>query len=321
VTVNITCQACDGRRLCDACRTAARTLIAAGHRIEHSTRYAALRAAASGTYGFDACVVPVGSHELSVIDAAVSLLSGKRLAFVVDRVADVPESIAHAAALLPSTSYADGSFSLSWLEEGVRPAALQRADETATMSLLHGEPALAIHLQADPSLATRRLKRVADEARVVVARAGLPTPPRLDLIAVLEDEVAWARASETAFGIVLVHLHGLSVQKTSESPAQSEKRVREAEESIAKAVRSTDIVSGRGDDFLVILPESVEDGTDAAAKRIEASIAQSGLRPPAKARRARGFAAWSIGSASYPADGGTRDTLLARATAALRPLR
>ena len=56
----------------------------AGYHVEHSTRYQALRAAASGTYGFDACIVPVGAEERAVVDAAVSLLGDRRLALVVE---------------------------------------------------------------------------------------------------------------------------------------------------------------------------------------------------------------------------------------------
>ena len=315
MTVNVTCHLCDGRRLCDACRTAARTLAAAGYRTEHSTRYAALRAAATGSYGFDACVVPVDSGERAVIDAAVELLAGKRLALVVDDPGQVPASASSAGAVLARTDYVNGDFSLAWLTgEHRKPA--RAADDTATVAVDIVQTAAA-----DRAQATRRLKRLADGARAEVARADLGAVPRLDMLAVLDDEVAWARTSGTAFAIVLVHLHGISSSKTSESTNASEKRVRDAEHLIARSVRSSDIVSGRGDDFLVVLADASRAGLDLAAARIAAAVAASHLQHAvARTRRTRGFAAWSVGQASYPDDGATRDTLIAHATATLKPI-
>jgi GGDEF domain-containing protein len=316
VTVNITCHVCDGRRLCEACRNAARTLSMAGFRVEHSTRYAALRAAASGTYGFDACIVPVGAHERAVVDAALSLLSGKRLAFVVDETSDAPEFDTGVAAVVSSTRYAAGEFNLKWLTESAAPVEARGQDETAAIAL----PNESSVDSARKSQATRRLKRVADDARMVVAKAGLTSVPRLDLLAVLEDEIAWARASGNRFGVILAHLHGVSAAKTGEPPAAGEARILDAERIIGRAVRSSDVVSGRGDDFLVVLPEADAIGLRLATQRVASAVAASGLRAAVKPRRARGFAAWSVGAACYPDDGTTRDGLIARATATLEPL-
>jgi GGDEF domain-containing protein len=155
---------------------------------------------------------------------------------------------------------------------------------------------------------------------MLVAKAGLASMPRLDLLAVLEDEIAWARASGNRFGVILAHLHGVSTAKTGEAPAAGEARIRDAERIIGRAVRGSDIVSGRGDDFLVVLPEADAAGLRPATQRVAAAIGASGLRAAVKPRRARGFAAWSVGAACYPDDGATRDVLLARATATLEPL-
>jgi GGDEF domain-containing protein len=316
VTVNITCHVCDGRRLCEACRNAARTLSTAGFRVEHSTRYAALRAAASGTYGFDACIVPVGAHERAVVDAAIALLPGKRLAFVVDSASDASEHAAGHAAVVDRAHYTAGEFSLAWLTDSLAPVAARATNETVTI-------AMPIEADADGSRkshATRRLKRLADDARAIVAKAGLASVPRLDLLAVLEDEIAWARASGNRFAIVLAHLHGISAAKPGEPPAASEARIRDAERVVAGAVRNSDVVSGRGDDFLIVLPEADANGLALAAHRVASAISASRLRATVKPRRGRGFAAWSVGAACYPEDGATRDVLLAHATAALKPL-
>jgi GGDEF domain-containing protein len=317
VTVNITCHVCDGRRLCEACRNAARTLSTAGFRVEHSTRYAALRAAASGTYGFDACIVPVGAHERAVVDAAISLLPGKRLAFVVETPSDVSARATGAAAVVDSTHYAAGEFSLAWLTDTLAPVEARGSDDTATLFAPRTEMDVDVTRK---SHATRRLKRVADAARTTVAQAGFASVPRLDLLAVLEDEIAWARASENRFAIVLAHLHGVSAASPGEAPAASETRIRDAERVVAGAVRNSDIVSGRGDDFLVVLSEAGAAGLRLATQRVASAIAASKLRAKMKPRRARGFAAWSVGGACYPEDGATRDVLLAHATATLKPL-
>jgi GGDEF domain-containing protein len=316
VTVNITCRDCDGRRLCEACRNAARAFETAGFRVEHSTRYAALRAAAAGTYGFDACVVPVESRERAVIDAALLLFAGKRLAFVVDG-PGVPQSGLGTSVTLQRDRYNAGDFSLAWLTGAPASETSSVLTPVALAGVSYPETLAG---GADQAQATRRLKRLADDARATVARAGLPAAPRLDLVAVLEDEVAWARASGNAFGVILVHLPGISASKPTGSPAIAEKRIADTETILARTVRSSDIVSGRGDDFLIALPEADEAGTANVLERVAAAIEASGLRAAVKQRRARGFAAWSIGTASFPTDGATRDVLLARATATLKPL-
>ena len=319
MTVNITCHVCDGRRLCEACRNAARALTAAGFQVEHSTRYAALRAAASGTYGFEACIVPVGQNERAVVDAAVALLGARRLALVVDTGSARPAVAPDDVAVVERTAYAGGDFDLAWLTTP-KPAAddatrtTVRADfERPTESKIDAAPAAAPH-------ATRRLKRVADGARLSIAQAGLADAPRLDLLAVLEDEIAWSRASGMRFAIVLAHLHGIAAPRGTEQHAAIEARCREMERLIASAVRASDIVCGRGDDFVVALSEADATGARLAAQRVTETIAASRLRPKRKAPQARGFTAWSVGYACYPEDGGTRDALLARATATLAPI-
>lgn len=327
MTVNITCSDCDGRRLCEACRNAARSLTAAGYLVEHSTRYAALRAAASGTYGFEACVMPVAAHEHAIVEAAMILLRGKRLAFIRDDTSGSLGGFPQAGTVLERQRYAAGDLPLHWLTapllalitasstaslSTLAPGAqIKTSDETAT---LYGGAPLQV---ADGIRATRRLKRLADSARATVARAGLESAPRLDMVAVLEDEVAWARASGVGFGMVLVHLPGLAAAKPGEDMDRAESRLSSAAEIVSRAVRSSDVVAGHGDDFLVLLAEADEKGTQLAAQRISAEIASSSRRTGVKHRKGRGFAAWGIGCAAFPSDGAGRDALLAHATATL----
>jgi GGDEF domain-containing protein len=317
LTVNITCTVCDGRVLCDACRSAARTLTASGCIVEHSTRYAALKAAASGTYGFDACVVPVADREHAVIDAAVTLLSGKRLLIVFDGAEDTLLGLSPSVTTMSRTRYAAGEFDTAWLAQPRETGDARLLDDTATIEIPASE---TLESQSDRAVATRRVAQVASIARETLARADLPQPPRLDMLAVLADEVVWAQASGAGFCVVLVHLPGLSSTKSSATVANAESKLRAALEVIAGAVRSTDIVSGRGDDFLAVLHEANDRGAELAAARIAAAVAAAPLRSASKTRRARGFAAWSVGRARYPADGASPEALLARATATLEPI-
>ena len=315
MTVNITCSTCDGRDLCASCRTAARAFAAAGHRVEHSSRYAALRAAAAGAYGFDACVVPVSPDERTIVDAAAALLGDRRLAFV----ADDPDSVGPAASgitVIRRDAFDAGAFDVGWLSKPPAVAAHARVDEPETVAM----PRAQLDVADDRRNATRRLKRVADASRTVLATAGLQASPRLDLLAVLDDEIAWARASDGAFALCLVHLPGLSAARPGDSPADADRRIADAGRVIAAAVRSSDVISGRGDDFVVVLAGADAVGAQLAAARVIAAVAASTLRPRSKTKtRARGFAAWGVGHAGFPADGTTRESLLARATATLEP--
>lgn len=315
--MNITCSTCDGRNLCDSCRTAARAFAAAGHRLEHSTRYAALRAAAAGAYGFDACVVPVASDERSIFDAAVLLLGDRRLAIVADDSVRATFDAPRGVTLLPRRAFDSGTFALEWSTKTPSTENVSQTEEPETVTM----PRVAAESLDDRLQATRRLKRVADLSRDVIATAGLGATPRLDLLAVLDDEIAWAKTSETIFGMCLVHLPGLSAARPGEPAGSGELRIGEAAKVIRGAVRSSDVISGRGDDFVVVLADADTDGARLGAARIASAIAASRLRPAAKGKaRTRGFAAWGVGCAAFPKDGTTRESLLARATSTLKPL-
>jgi len=314
MTVNVTCSDCDGRRLCDACRTAARVLEAAGCRLEHSTRYAALRAAAMGSYGFEACVIPAAQDEHAVVDAAIALLAGKRVLLVVDQ-ADAHMKLPANVTPLARSRYVAGDFDARWASD-VQPSSLTPAPDEPSATLPSPE---TMRPSGDRDRATRRLKRIADGVRFDLARAGLASAPRLDMIAVLEDEIAWAQASSGEFCVVLVHLPGLCATKAA-AGVIADHRVQAAQSLVASAIRSGDVIAGRGDDFLVVLPDADEAGARTVVARLTTALAASKLRGGAKTRRARGFAAWSIGHARFPSDGSTRDALLARATASLKPI-
>src|SRR5450755_4432746 len=132
MTVNVTCTACEGTPPCGACVAAAQSIAAAGFTVHHSSRYAALRAAASGTYGFDACIVPIGQSERAVADAAAIVLATKRVALVLDDGAIRPDGVPGHFAIVARSEYERGSLPTGWLTDR---GPTRAADDTATRSI------------------------------------------------------------------------------------------------------------------------------------------------------------------------------------------
>ena len=254
--------------------------------------------------------MPVLASERAVIDAAAYLFSGKRLALVVDGSmvnGDPPPGVA----IVPAAAFAAGAFDLGWLDAPLLPMPSAPPDEETARFTGPGARS-----EVDIAVASRRVKRAADAARVSLATDGLAIPPRLDLIAVIEDEIAWARASGTGFGIVLAHSQGVATQRTKDGAAAADARVREAVALLASAARSSDTVAGSGDEFVIVLPEAGLDGAREVARRVARAALRAQLHG-AKRQRAGKGGGWRIASASFPQDGATRDALLAKATASL----
>jgi hypothetical protein len=202
MTVNVTCTACDGAPPCGVCAAAALSISAAGFTVHHSSRYAALRAAAAGTYGFDACVVPIGASERAVTDAVGIVLAAKRVALVLDEGTTRPIGIPDHFAVVDRRAYEKGVLPTAWLTDR---GPERSKDDTATRPI-----GAALDGAADFDLrATRRVTTLVHAQRERIAAVRDEAVP-LDMLSVLEDEVAWARASGLGFGLVLVHLGGLT---------------------------------------------------------------------------------------------------------------
>ena len=114
LNVNVACLACDGSRPCAECRAAGRTLAASGHRVHYSSRYAALRAAADGTYGFPACVVPVRAHERSISDSIISLLGDAQVAIAAEDPAAFERPLPSNVLVFPRSDYLAGTLPSGW---------------------------------------------------------------------------------------------------------------------------------------------------------------------------------------------------------------
>ncbi len=309
MTVNVTCTACDGAPPCGACVAAAHSISAAGFTVHHSSRYAALRAAAAGTYGFDACVVPIGASERAVTDAVGIVLAAKRVALVLDEGATRPTGIPDHFAIVDRRAYEKGALPTAWLTDR---GPERSKDDTATRPI-----GTAPDGAADFDLrATRRVTTLVHAQRERIAAVGDEAVP-LDMMSVLEDEVAWARASGLGFGLVLVHLGGLTERAGARD---ADAAIRSAVAALRGAARRGDSIGCTRDDLIVVLPEADAAGAAIAAKRAATVLAAGAPGLPARPRKTKGLAAWSAGIAACPADGSSGEALIARATADLHSL-
>jgi hypothetical protein len=270
--VNVTCLACDGSRPCARCGAAGRALAAAGHRVIHTSRYATLRAAADGSYGFPACVIPLQAGERSVADAILALFDDTRVAIATDDASLLPPSLPPNIVVFPGRDFVAGTLPKAWLSGAappIRPASSHTADAAAK------------------SDATRRLRAVA-----IPARAPVP-----DTMALLEDELAWYRASGIGFALLSVAIPGETAAAATAT--------------LAGLLRSDDRISATERGCVAILP-----GADAErARRVTARLS-TGLRKESRRKVDAVHAAASeptIGIAICPDDGTTANALLAAA--------
>jgi GGDEF domain-containing protein len=309
-TVNLTCTTCDADEMCERCRAIGAALRARGHSITYSSRYDALRAATVGSYGFEACVLPIARHERSIVGAASTLLGHARVALVAEPGALAEMTLPDGFAVIEATDWRAQTFPTDWVTTAVAPPAAHR-DETRSFSDVEIPP-------ADVDAARRRLKRVATSIQRDLGIAGFPEDARLDLLATLEDEIAWAKMSGACFGVVLLHVSSPTAEGAT--AADVERHLALLKGRIAVVVRAGDLIAQGGESLLVIVAEAALDETAIATSRIKKALrkAVKGAAPhaaqPARAQRV------SLGIAVYPTHGTTRAALLARATAAAEPL-
>ncbi len=301
-SVNLTCTSCTADSPCDRCRSIARALRAAGHAITQSSRYDALRAATVGSYGFDACVLPVARHESAVIDAAAALLARTRVALVV-------EPGMHAEIALPNVNVIEAAdwqrlaFPTSWIEDAV--AAAPDPDETRTFEELSVP-------EGDVDLSRRRLKTVVRRVQRELGATGFPEDARLDLLATLEDEIAWAKMSGMCFGLVLVHV---ARTDAASKTAGMDRLLGVLRRHVQRAVRASDIVTHGTDSVAVIVGEAALDQTAVATSRIKKAVRRAIKEAAGPAGPASAKGRVTLGVAVYPTHGTTRAALLARAAA------
>jgi hypothetical protein len=307
-SVNLTCVDCSPGRPCASCRAIERALRAAGHTVTQTSRYDALRAAIVGRYSFDACVLPIGKQERAVFDAAGTLLGSTRVGIVTESGAFSTQTRPRGFQFIERADWQSQPFPTDWIKRAPDEEAHDDRDSTRV------EAALQLPV-ADVGTARRRLKTLATRAQRELGAAGF-SEERLDPLAVLEDELAWAAASASGFGIVLA----IVPAKASQAPAHMERTLAALREIANGVVRSNDPVAQGRESLLFILPDAGESDVGAVATRIVHRIRKAIKGAKAEKAIARVLRHVTIGVSAYPAHGASRETLLARATAAAKPV-
>jgi len=298
---------CGARSQCERCRSIVRELRTAGHAVTPSSRYDALRMVTVGAYGFDACILPVPQDEPSIIDAAVALLSRTKVGLVIDPVLIGGRSLPVMFRVIDAARIGREPFPVDWIEAPVPLA----PDPHPTRQLEIHRPALT-----DVQTAQRRLKTIARRAQRELGAAGFAGEPRLDLLAALEDEIAWAAASGTTFGIVLVHV----AHRASTAPTQIEKLLGHFATHVKNIVRSLDAIAQGSDSLMVVIADATPEGTSLVGARIKKAV-RGAQKEVARDKSFAGlFDNITVGTATYPMHGTTRAALLARATASAAAL-
>jgi GGDEF domain-containing protein len=304
-SVNLTCTSCTAADPCERCRSISRALRSAGHAITQSSRYDALRAATVGTYGFDACVLTVTRHERSIVDAAGALLGRARVALVVEPGALAQTTIPKGFAVIEVNDWQRQPFPIDWISAAI--VAQPDLEETRSFEEITVPP-------ADIDSARRRLKLVAQRAQRDLGAAGFPQEARLDLLATLEDEVAWAKMSGGCFGLVLVHFAKKDAHRSS--AAGTDELLAFFRRHIEPVVRASDVIAQGSDSLLVLVAEAAPDQTDVAASRIKKALRRALKEAERDKALTAALGRVTLGEAVYPSHGTTRAALLARATAA-----
>ncbi len=309
-SVNLTCVDCAPARPCLSCRAISRALRAAGHVVTQTSRYDALRAAMVGRYGFDACVLPVGDQERSVVDASASLLAKTRVGLVAHAgvldSADIPSGFT----VIPALDWQHHAFPTEWISAPRATPAPPTAEDDSTR--LVRTPAETFE---HAGVAKRRLKSLAARAQRELGSAGF-SDDRLDPLAALEDEIAWAAASASGFGLVLA----IVPAKSHGQPAGIERTLSGLREIAKTVVRTSDAIAQGRESLLLIVSEAREPDIAAVATRFAHRIRRAVKDTKTEKQLARAFRHVTIGVSAYPAHGLSRETLLARATAAAKPV-
>lgn len=311
-SVNLTCTNCTADSPCASCRAIARALRSAGHSVTRTSRYDTLRAATVGTYGFDACILQLAAHETPILDSATSLLARTRAAFVVE-----PGALEHVKAppgftIIPAADWQNESFPTEWIAKPLPNDLTEAASEDEQTTQV--EPRL-LPLEQFGS-ARRRLKSLAARAQRELGAAGFGDDLRLDPLAVLEDEISWASASASAFGLVMI----VVPRKSAVASLHVESALAGLRELARTVVRSGDAIAQGSDSLLVILPEADEKQTALVATRLANKIRRARKGAASQKTLARAYRRVTVGTSVFPTHGLTRETLLARAAASAKPL-
>lgn len=268
-----------------------------GFAVTPSDRYAALRAAAIGSYGFDAAVIPLASDDHSTLASVIELFATKRVALLVEKDWQSTLPVPHHFSIIYKQDWRTQKFPIDWLS-----AAPQASTETVQILRADSDA----EEQGVVSLpAQRRLLSLARRARQELAAPA--DSPQFDMLALLEDEIAWAKMSDTPFALLLAHVASREIH-----PILSDV--------LRKSVRSSDAVGEHAHNLYALLSGTSSEQAEAIIERLRRLLARVAKRSTKPKRLAKDLQRTSIGFACYPEHGTSREALLARATAAAQPI-
>jgi diguanylate cyclase (GGDEF)-like protein len=158
-------------------------------------------------------------------------------------------------------------------------------------------------LAAEYAIAEAQLR----ELVVTDPLTGLPNYRRL--LDVLGKEISRSNRSNTPFAVVFFDMDGLKRINDELGHLIGSRAVCRFAETLRAACRGTDTAARYGgDEFVVILPDTDDEGADVIITRVQARLAEDPDKPTL---------AVSAGVALYPRDGSTPTTLLSAADRAL----
>jgi diguanylate cyclase (GGDEF)-like protein len=209
-------------------------------------------------------------------------------------------AVADAGGLHPRTSFA------SW------PQTVHGRSRPWTMLELDNAAFLREQLMA--LRAAQKSHDTQDHIRFLATHDGLTgLVNRLALQHTIEQNIKDASAHQTGFSLLFIDLDSFKVFNDTMGHAAGDSILKIAAARMLRQVRSQDAV-GRfgGDEFVVIIPDSVDDSALKAGSRI-----LHALEEPVNVDRNELRVTASIGLSSYPLDGTTTEELLARADTAM----
>jgi diguanylate cyclase (GGDEF)-like protein len=186
----------------------------------------------------------------------------------------------------------------------------QRNDPTTSLLLVEAFICLmAVMTLALAALAAEYAIAEAQLRELVVTDplTGLPNYRRL--LDVLGKEISRSNRSNTPFAVVFFDMDGLKRINDELGHLIGSRAVCRFAETLRAACRGTDTAARYGgDEFVVILPDTDDEGADVIITRVQARLAEDPDKPTL---------AVSAGVALYPRDGSTPTTLLSAADRAL----
>jgi len=132
----------------------------------------------------------------------------------------------------------------------------------------------------------------------------------------LGEELQRAARHNYPVAVIYLDFDGFKLVNDTHGHEAGNTLLRRVSQMLRASVRGEDFI-GRlgGDEFLIVLPHTDSSGALIAAERLRTKLRSADLRAPSG--EPMDFVGFSMGVASYPADGGTREALIRAADEAM----